>query len=219
MPNGRSVESKRGYVLINVGKGHHLANKQGWAYEHRLVAEEILGRPLKKGEIVHHRDGNKSNNSRENIQITNGQPEHMKHHRRRTDKWHKGDPNPLVPCGCGCGELMHKFKRDGHLCNYINGHSRKNRIQKPTNSLIQCACGCGRWILKYDSKGNERKYMKGHPTLKVEKVCPECGNTFKIKPSHADKRIHCSVACMTIAYQKQMKGQGNPNYKDGRWIR
>ena len=53
---GRSIASN-GYVLVRVGKRHHLADVRGYAYEHRLVAEEKLGRRLTPGEIPHHING------------------------------------------------------------------------------------------------------------------------------------------------------------------
>lgn len=53
--------------------------KVGGRHEHRIVAEEMLGRPLKKGEIVHHKDGNKQNNSPENLEIMT-QSEHAAIH-------------------------------------------------------------------------------------------------------------------------------------------
>lgn len=49
-------------------------------HEHRRVAEEKLGRPLAKGEIVHHIDGDKHNNHPDNLQVMT-QSEHMKEHR------------------------------------------------------------------------------------------------------------------------------------------
>ena len=39
---GRTVASN-GYILIRVGKEHHLADVRGYAYEHRLIAETKLG--------------------------------------------------------------------------------------------------------------------------------------------------------------------------------
>lgn len=44
---GRSVASN-GYVLIRVGVEHHLADVRGYAYEHRVVAEQKIKRALKK---------------------------------------------------------------------------------------------------------------------------------------------------------------------------
>ena len=49
-------------------------------HEHRVVAEQILGRPLNPGEIVHHIDNNKLNNSPENIFVFPSQKEHAKFH-------------------------------------------------------------------------------------------------------------------------------------------
>lgn len=54
--------------------------KVGGRHEHRIVAEQKLGRPLQKGEIVHHRDHNKKNNHPDNLEIMT-QSEHIKAHR------------------------------------------------------------------------------------------------------------------------------------------
>lgn len=53
--------------------------KRGGRHEHRVVAEEMLGRPLRKGEIVHHKDGNKHNNDPSNLEVMT-QSEHMREH-------------------------------------------------------------------------------------------------------------------------------------------
>lgn len=47
---------------------------------HRLVASIKLGRSLKKGEVVHHKNHNKQDNRPKNLQIFKSQSEHMKHH-------------------------------------------------------------------------------------------------------------------------------------------
>ena len=48
---------------------HPNAGTQGHVYEHRYLAEKFLGRYLTKDEIVHHKDGNKLNNSLDNLEV------------------------------------------------------------------------------------------------------------------------------------------------------
>lgn len=48
---------------------------------HRSVAEQKLGRPLRRGEIVHHIDGDKHNNDPTNLEILDSQSDHAKKHR------------------------------------------------------------------------------------------------------------------------------------------
>jgi hypothetical protein len=48
-------------------------------HEHRIVAEELLGRPLERNEIVHHIDGNKHNNDPANLLVMT-QSEHVRLH-------------------------------------------------------------------------------------------------------------------------------------------
>ncbi len=57
---------------------HHRADVTGMVAEHVLVAEEELGRPLKKGEIVHHKDFNKLNNAPDNLLFPISRQEHQK---------------------------------------------------------------------------------------------------------------------------------------------
>lgn len=50
--------------------------------EHTLIAERALGKPLPKGVVVHHADGNRRNNANENLIICPDQAYHALLHAR-----------------------------------------------------------------------------------------------------------------------------------------
>ena len=65
----------RGYLLEKVGYGkdaHHRANKEGWVFQHILVAEEKYGIPITRDFTIHHRNGNRSDNSPANLELRVG---------------------------------------------------------------------------------------------------------------------------------------------------
>lgn len=68
-----SGESRRGTGTKGYVKFHG-------RHEHRVVMERILGRKLKKGEVVHHIDGNKKNNKPSNLELCKNQAEHIRKH-------------------------------------------------------------------------------------------------------------------------------------------
>lgn len=89
--NGMKIIREGQYMSVYMPQ-HHLASKKGTVYVHRLVAEEKLGRLLKKTEYVHHIDENKSNNAPENILVFKTRKDHvMFHHgckiRQEGDVW------------------------------------------------------------------------------------------------------------------------------------
>ena len=54
--------------------------KRNGRHEHRVVMEQILGRPLAPGEVVHHKDHNPSNNDPDNLMLLVNQGEHARIH-------------------------------------------------------------------------------------------------------------------------------------------
>lgn len=55
-------------------------------HQHRVVAEQMIGRKLKPDEHVHHKDGNKQNNDPSNLEVMN-RIEHLKlHAKERQEK-------------------------------------------------------------------------------------------------------------------------------------
>lgn len=65
---GGVIKDDYGYVLIRKPK-HHRSKSNGYVREHIVVMEKVLGRRLKKGETVHHKNGIRNDNRPENLEL------------------------------------------------------------------------------------------------------------------------------------------------------
>ena len=74
---GGRILDKTGYVLRHVPDHPH-ANSGGYVREHRLVMEKALGCYLEQNEVVHHVDGNRQNNSPENLELYGCNADHLR---------------------------------------------------------------------------------------------------------------------------------------------
>lgn len=100
----------RGYHLLAVGAG-----KQRGA--HILIAEKALGRPLRTPELVHHGNGDKSDNRPDNLVICPNDSYHMLLHARMRAMAACGNPDWRKCRHCKKYDEPANLKRRGHpLC-------------------------------------------------------------------------------------------------------
>ena len=106
---GERAAFGNGYFYI-LDPLHPNANKSGYVAEHILVATKRAGRPLEKGEMVHHANLNKHDNSVENLSIVSA-------------KKHSEFHNQLE-------EIAIEFMKEGFIIfNNIHGYSRIHCIE------------------------------------------------------------------------------------------
>ncbi len=86
-PNWRGGKSTRkdGYVFIYQPK-HPFAMRKGYVLEHRLVMEKHIGRYLKPKEVVHHINGNPSDNRTKNLKLFKNDSKHKLYHPHKRNK-------------------------------------------------------------------------------------------------------------------------------------
>jgi len=68
----KSVRILNDYRVMYMPKYHRAMTSENWegyVYEHIVIAEEFLGRMLFEDEVVHHLDGDRSNNRKENLLV------------------------------------------------------------------------------------------------------------------------------------------------------
>ena len=76
-----AIETRMKLRRARLGSGEGVTySKYFGVHEHRVVAEQMLGRHLRVGEVVHHVDGDKRNNLPENLVVFKSQKEHAAYH-------------------------------------------------------------------------------------------------------------------------------------------
>lgn len=116
-----SVCKGGGYRYCRTDPPHPRANAKGLYPLHRVLMENQLGRLLRPGEIVHHRDEDKSNDDPANLDLMM-LGSHTSHHRRGV----------LVELVCPCGN---RFSLKPH-------EVRQRRSRKKAGPLT-CSRRCG----------------------------------------------------------------------------
>ncbi len=101
-PNWDRVIDSAGYKAVHC-PDHPNAWPKGYVYVHRIVMEMKLGRLLSRDEVVHHRDGDKHNNSPENLEVSS-----RSHHASNHGK-ERGTELVLLVCA-HCGDSFQRRK-------------------------------------------------------------------------------------------------------------
>lgn len=91
--------------------GHPKASG-GWVYEHVLIAEAALGRPLPPSVEVHHVDEDTQNNANSNLVICQDKAYHKLLHTRTRTVQAGGDPDTQKVCStCRCVRSFGDFNK------------------------------------------------------------------------------------------------------------
>jgi len=114
-----------GYVFVRA-VGHPLSRSNGYALEHRLIASQNWGIGAVIGKVVHHKNGNKSDNRIENLEIMSHEEHTSLHCRKPGSKLRGiGEKNFTVTCKCGCGNEFLKYDKYRQPRMYVHGHNRR----------------------------------------------------------------------------------------------
>ena len=111
MWNGGIKKTVSNYNFI-WNPNHPNSNSDNYVYEHVLIMSNFIGRPLKKGEIVHHIDGNRQNNNINNLQLMTNK-EHMRLH-------HLKDMSNRICFKCKSNETYRWKNTNRPLWHYID---------------------------------------------------------------------------------------------------
>jgi 5-methylcytosine-specific restriction endonuclease McrA len=183
---GRTTNAK-GYALVKRPL-HPDAHKNGYAYEHRVVAEQMLGRRLRDHEEVHHKNGDKQDNRPENLEVLTVS-EHRSFHSQEQDAPTQSAVLEVLSADgyakreqiieqtdrteSAVTSALAELREKGEVKNprrgwwalpaeSLPGKSKQERAM--SDETVECACGCGQTLTRYDEYGRERRYISGHNT-------------------------------------------------------
>ena len=177
-----------GYVVVD-----RVPGVRSLIFEHQVVAEQMLGRPLKPNEVVHHKDRNRSNNDPSNLIIFKNQSSHILEHSstkmKRLVKYPDGVLEWVrVPHVCEvCGKEFFRNNDKARFCSArCDGLSKHDRIK--------CVCPqCGKEFERVPTSDQlfcSAECYSRHKYGWVTDHCLECGTAFD-RPKSSLTRYCC----------------------------
>ena len=110
-------------------------------YEHRIVAEQLIGRELKQQEDVHHKDNNKNNNAKDNLIVFVSRSAHISFHHGGslipTNEPYVYDCVPLQSKCVDCGCKLHSRHTKTSLCVKCLGKKQRKVKDRPTHEELK----------------------------------------------------------------------------------
>ena len=191
-----------GYVVVH-SPDHPMAAKNGKLLEHRLVMSEHLGRLLEPGEVVHHKDGNRSNNAIENLELMASNKEHAATHAQESELYQLRQQGKLRCSACKEVKPLDSFDI-GNTMRY----GRKNQCKECRAVAYRKAHPDTRPHDEIMRERHQNRWLASDAYklfLVGQKVCRHCDETkpvadFSPYKGNKDGRMsYCRVCRNTIA--------------------
>ena len=144
------------YATWGIGKGGDNVNyvvsprnayddNRQFVREHVIVAEKMLGRRLCNGEVVHHIDQNKSNNSPSNLMVFASNADHSAFHKgariyKKDGIWHADYDKKIYKCAF-CGKTFStNYKRQNKetFCSKFCANKAKEKVSNLSKDALFC---------------------------------------------------------------------------------
>lgn len=133
LPAGTTRKTSKGYIYLKVVDDPYYGT--GWVSRSRWVVSHNLKQQLESSFDVHHINGNKSDDSLENLEVL-PHGEHSAHHRVIGTPWNKGKK------GCYNKERIEKFRLQNRNRKWSEESKQKMRtFAKQRKDLVRNSLG------------------------------------------------------------------------------